>query len=363
MLSGEGSLSASPVLRMPLAPAPIAGAGAVSINETMLLALRPSPMAGAGAMIAALSANQVIAAAMAGAGGLTVDLTRLTGATLWDISSLFAGSGGLTASALQQLAVQATFAGAGGLTVADLQKLLGTALFAGAGGYNAKLDQRMAISRVMTGVGALVANVTQSTSFSALDPVNSDTGIALSNANRTAAYTSSAGYAIARGTKVLSAGKKYFEITMTALSTGGTYVVGGGLVRANWTNGGGGFDAVGSSSGGDNYGLAATGGAWNYASNDVNGSTGFVSAGIGVAQNDTVMVAVDLATGKIYMGVNNAWIGSLTPAGGTGLFVAATGSFYPAVTISNYTATDRVTINLGNAAFKYTLPSGYTAWG
>jgi hypothetical protein len=202
--------------------------------------------------------------------------------------------------------------------------------------------------------------------FSALDPANSDAGIVLSNNNRTAAFTTTSTYGIGRGTKLQSAGKRYFEITMTSLSTTPTFVMGGGIVRSNWVPGSG-FQAVGSSSGGDNWGIAGTGSSYQYASVDVNGNTGFQDTALGIvpAQNDTVMIAIDIAGGKIYAGVNNSWVAGLTPVGTTPLW-AITGtpvSFYPAVTVDAYTSTNRVTINVGNAAFKYALPSGYVAWG
>jgi hypothetical protein len=358
-LAGAGALSAKLSSNQRIA-ATYAGAGGLNANVGFLVALQAA-LAGQGGFVAPDLLKLLGPAALAGSGSLLADTQQLA-----VINAAYAGVGGLNASVANLLAVNANFGGTGGFVAPSLRGQLGVnAGFAGQGGMSAPaLIKGKFISAALAPRGGLTANVTQSASFSALDPVNSDTGISLSNSNRTAAWTGSTGYAIARGTKVLSTGKKYFEITITSLSNASSYIIGGGIVRSNWVPGT--FEAVGSSAGGDNWGVAASAGDYQLASNDANGNTGFASALLGItpATNDTIMIAMDLGTGNIFVGVNNNWVRGLTPAGGTGAFTTpTTGSFYPAVSVDNFTATNRVTINVGNAAFKYTLPSGYTAWG
>ena len=87
--------------------------------------------------------------------------------------------------------------------------------------------------------------------------------------------------------------------------------------------------------------------------------------GTSIANSDVIMVAIDLAAGKLYLGKNGTWLNSAVPASGTGacatnLLNYATIS--PAVgngggNMTNFTCS----INFGQRPFTYTPPSGFVA--
>ena len=87
--------------------------------------------------------------------------------------------------------------------------------------------------------------------------------------------------------------------------------------------------------------------------------------GTSIANSDVIMVAIDLAAGKLYLGKNGTWLNSAVPASGTGacatnLLNYATIS--PAVgngggNMTNFTCS----LNFGQRPFTYTPPSGFVA--
>jgi hypothetical protein len=87
--------------------------------------------------------------------------------------------------------------------------------------------------------------------------------------------------------------------------------------------------------------------------------------GTSIANSDVIMVAIDLAAGKLYLGKNGTWLNSAVPASGTGacatnLLNYATIS--PAVgngggNMTNFTCS----LNFGQRPFSYTAPTGFNA--
>jgi hypothetical protein len=87
--------------------------------------------------------------------------------------------------------------------------------------------------------------------------------------------------------------------------------------------------------------------------------------GTSIANSDVIMVAIDLAAGKLYLGKNGTWLNSAVPASGTGacatnLLNYATIS--PAVgngggNMTNFTCS----LNFGQRPFSYTAPTGFVA--
>jgi hypothetical protein len=78
--------------------------------------------------------------------------------------------------------------------------------------------------------------------------------------------------------------------------------------------------------------------------------------------NDRLMIAVDFDAALLWIGKNGTWMNSGNPAAGTGAmfsgFTAAPG--WCVVFCADNTATQhRATINTGQSAFAYTVPSGF----
>jgi hypothetical protein len=141
---------------------------------------------------------------------------------------------------------------------------------------------------------------------------------------------------------------------------------------------------------------SATSGTWNYTKTNfyaINGiGTSYVSDGAGAqnaagtsfAQGDTVQVAYDADTGKLYFGKNGTWLNSADPAAGTGNLETTSDpeyGYHPATStigdssgysdvIMNFGQDDTFAGNLtavgntdgnGIGSFKYTVPSGFLA--
>ena len=141
---------------------------------------------------------------------------------------------------------------------------------------------------------------------------------------------------------------------------------------------------------------SATSGTWNYTKTNfyaINGlGTSYVSDGAGsqnaagttFAQGDTVQVAYDADTGKLYFGKNGTWLNSADPAAGTGNLETTSDpeyGYHPATsTIGDASGYSDVIMNFGQDStfagnltavgntdangigdFKYTVPSGFLA--
>jgi len=97
-----------------------------------------------------------------------------------------------------------------------------------------------------------------------------------------------------------------------------------------------------------------TGAVWRNNSNQGTGGTG-VSAG------ETLMVAFEPSSGKVWAGRNGTWYNSGNPAAGTGQVatIPTVGAIGPAV--SPYSSSGTLSFNFGQRAFAYTAPSGFKA--
>ena len=84
-----------------------------------------------------------------------------------------------------------------------------------------------------------------------------------------------------------------------------------------------------------------------------------------IANNDVVMVAIDLVGGKLYLGKNNTWFNSGNPVASTGAVatnLANYSVFIPAVGNGGGNMTNfSCAINFGQRPFTYTPPSGFLA--
>jgi hypothetical protein len=181
-----------------------------------------------------------------------------------------------------------------------------------------------------------------------LDSSNKYSGLSLSNGNLTATTDGAYNYESVRATNYKSSGKFYFEVTATSLAY--LFI---GICNATYSN-----TTLGNHPGVDTNGY----GYWSYGYYYYNNSSiGTVPPSY--VSGDKIMVAYDMTAGYIWWGKNGTWTNSGNPATGANpIFTGLTGNMYPC--ISNYASAVgyNATINFGNTAFAYTVPSGFSAF-
>jgi len=98
-------------------------------------------------------------------------------------------------------------------------------------------------------------------------------------------------------------------------------------------------------------------GSGNIYRNGANQGTG----GTGISAGDTLMVAFEPSTGKVWMGRNGTWYNSGAPASGTGA-VATIPTVGPiGLSATPYASSGTISFNFGQRAFAYTPPTGFVA--
>jgi hypothetical protein len=173
------------------------------------------------------------------------------------------------------------------------------------------------------------------------NPADKHADITLANGNLRVTSSSST-YRAVRATQSATAGKWYYEHTITAKG-GINPVTGIGRAAAPLDN------YVGATT--DSWGYSAGGDCW------YNAISQAVYATYGAG--NIIGVALDLAAGKIWFSKNGAWNGD--PVAGTGqAFSGVTGTVLPMVSTAN--TADQLDTNFGAAGFTYAIPSGYQAW-
>lgn len=316
-LAGAGALSAD-LGKVPkvLAPGNVAGAGNLAALLTAT-ARMVAPLAGTGQLqVNALVKSLIIKQgdwAGIGVGVLTVPL-----AALLQARTALAGTGTATATATQTLQVAKTFAGGGTVS--------GTAIFP----------------------------------ISTLDPATLPNGVTLSNGNLTATGSDPTLQhgGCARGTRAQSSGKYYFEVRFdNQLSIGGGLATMAGLANSSFSYGdmvSPGFDA-------NSWGVGSiTASNQEEFNQQIKGNLGSTPS-----EGDTAMVAVDFTNGRIWFGVNNAWCNGSGPSGTADYTFTPGTTLRPVVFVYKIQSTYFLvaTFNPGSSAFKYTVPSGFVAWG
>jgi len=163
------------------------------------------------------------------------------------------------------------------------------------------------------------------------NPKDKNDIITLSNDNLTAQSTDTP-WRSARACLSRSSGKYYWEVKVDSL---GYAVVGVGTSQV----------ALDGRCGDDVYG-------WGWQSNGYWGHNGWSSFPLTFGTNDIVQVALNLDTGKLWVGKNGTWDGD--PVAGTGeLFSGISGDIFPMITLNNTT----LTVNFGATAFEYSPPA------
>jgi hypothetical protein len=195
-----------------------------------------------------------------------------------------------------------------------------------------------------TGVGGSVRG-----NYNTMNPVNKGSTVTLTNGNLDQ-VTASGGWNSARGTIGVSSGKWYWEVTIT----GTTQLVMHGVDD----------NAYNVTTNPSSTYVGAYTNSWGvYTSNgDRRNNTGSGTAyGSAFAQNDVMMVALDMDTGKIWWGKNGTWFASGSPSAGTNAAYTNLSGYTLNPATSCFDTTDNCTHNFGQRAFAYTAPSGYKA--
>lgn len=106
-------------------------------------------------------------------------------------------------------------------------------------------------------------------------------------------------------------------------------------------------------------GFNATGWGWDSAGGIYNNNAS-VQPGDTFATGDTIMLAIDATTGKMWWGKNGTWTNSGNPGAGTGQSYTGTGgsTFYIAGSPTGGTSTS---LRL-NSTLTYSTPSGFSNW-
>jgi len=195
-----------------------------------------------------------------------------------------------------------------------------------------------------TGVGGTVRG-----NYCIMNPVNKGSTVTLSNGNLDQ-VTASGGWNSARASIAVASGKWYWEVTIT----GTTQLVMHGVDD----------NAYNVTTNPSSAYVGAYTNSWGvYASNgQKRNNTGSGTAyGSAFAQNDVMMVAMDMDSGKIWWGKNGTWFASGDPVAGTNAGYTNLSGYTLNPATSGFDTTDTCTHNFGQRAFAYTAPSGFKA--
>ena len=181
-------------------------------------------------------------------------------------------------------------------------------------------------------------------------------GMTLSNGGLTVTGPSPAAWGTVRGSVGRTAGKLYVRFCLINTASQNWFMF--GLASS-------GFNSVGNL-GNSNYSAGIWPDANNYISpaGFTNNHNSNVTSGSPV-QNDILALAVDFATGGVWIALNNVWDVGTNPATGTSPVV----SFTPATVGTLFPDLSLNSVNGGNwtlqptaASQKYAPPSGFSAW-
>jgi hypothetical protein len=176
--------------------------------------------------------------------------------------------------------------------------------------------------------------------------------VTVSNGGLTATHSSAATNSGVSSTAYKSAGKYYFEVTVTA-THGYSDMTGLMLDTSTF------FDFVATAAGSK----VGFGNALVY----TNGSGQFFLATAPVPSGMVLRFAADLTARRIWIAQNNtAWNndGAANPATGTNGAIIAAGNFAPAIGFggSGSVVNDAMTLNVGASAFAFAAPAGFGNW-
>lgn len=172
------------------------------------------------------------------------------------------------------------------------------------------------------------------------NPSDKGTGVTLAGGNLQYSNNAAGTQAVVRSVYSVTAGKWYWEVTVTAspgASTMSTGVGNGSLALSQ--------DLVNGVNG------------WSYYSGGDKANAAQSAYGNSYTNGDVISVALDMDAGKIWFAKNGTWQASGDPVAGTNAaFTNVTGTIFAANGANaNWTST----ANFGASAFSYTPPVGF----
>jgi hypothetical protein len=184
--------------------------------------------------------------------------------------------------------------------------------------------------------------------YCVLSPIDKHASVTLSDGNLVA--TAGGGWYHGRGTLFAPSGKWYYEWTPTA----GSYALAGWMTNVSGND----YEEEESDPDTTYYRGVGAGGR-GFRIGDGSLDTGPANFSL----DDVVMMAIDVDTMKMWVGVNGTWYNSGDPAAGsnaTGTWSAAIGKSV-APWYGLFTSTSE-TFNFGQRPFAHTIPTGFNSW-
>ena len=189
---------------------------------------------------------------------------------------------------------------------------------------------------------------TPTDNYCVLSPIDKNSNVTLKDGNLVA--SAGGGWYHGRGTLFAPSGKWYYEWIPTA----GSYAEAGWMLNVSGND----YTEEESDVATTFYrGVGAAGHGFRI------GSSATDSAVTNFALNDVIMMAIDVDTMKMWVGINGTWYNSGDPAGGTnpvGTWTDAIGQSV-APWYGLFTSTSE-TFNFGQRPFAYTIPTGFNSW-
>jgi hypothetical protein len=189
---------------------------------------------------------------------------------------------------------------------------------------------------------------TPTDNYCVLSPIDKNSNVTLKDGNLVA--SAGGGWYHGRGTLFAPSGKWYYEWIPTA----GSYAEAGWMLNVSGND----YAEEESDVATTFYrGIGAAGHGFRI------GSSATDSAVTNFSLNDVIMMAIDVDTMKMWVGINGTWYNSGDPAGGTnpvGTWTDAVGQSV-APWYGLFTSTSE-TFNFGQRPFEYTIPTGFNSW-
>jgi hypothetical protein len=182
-----------------------------------------------------------------------------------------------------------------------------------------------------------------------MNPINKGSTVTLSNGNLDQ-VTASGGWNSARASIAVASGKWYWEVTITGTSQLVMHGVDDNTYNVT-TNPSSAYVGAYTNS----WGVYASNGQKR---NNTGSGTAYGSA---FAQNDVMIVAMDMDSGKIWWGKNGTWFASGDPVAGTNAAYTNLSGYTLNPATSGFDTTDSCTHNFGQRPFAYTAPTGFKA--
>jgi hypothetical protein len=187
---------------------------------------------------------------------------------------------------------------------------------------------------------------TPTNNFCVMSPIDKSSNITLSNGNLITTGSGSSWYH-GRGTLFATSGKWYYEWTPDS----GSYALAGWMTNIDSNH----YEHEGSTETAQYRGIGAGSGLKLGDQTNITSVANFAVA-------DVVMMAIDIDTGEVWVGVDGTWEDDEDPGAGgtaTGTWTTFTGTAFTPWTGQFSNANS---FNFGQTAFAHTIPTGFSAW-